>query len=257
MSHRTMMDVFGFRVDRQVEMDAVRAQIADAATEIRTRLAAPDLACEIYDAHVRSDDEHSCLGCNLNDSVHELADFLACDVDTANALTHLHLSLHLVNTLWERISDVCEAIDLPKTLWRDGEQNFPSFKTARSWANFLKHPGFFGMGIHHPIVVAAGGAAARDAGHADAIRSSSEEPEWVLIDTDFVRAYWSRDHTGNSVKEKLERPFTACVLLPNLAELSKGVCREFETFIHRMQEPTWVEQARKFALFETPCDWWE
>jgi len=257
MPHRTIKDVFGFTLDRDAEFNTVCTQLREAGVVIDDCLAQTNVACGLYDVHVSSDEEHSCLGCNLNECVHELAYFLMLDVQQDQALTHLHLALHLVNTMWERVSDVCKAVELPKKLWAEGEQNFPSFKTARAWTNFLKHPGFFGMGIHHPIYVVEGGAAASLATHAATVRSSSADPEWVLIDTAFVRKYWSRDHTGEKATKELEKPFTACVVLPNMVTLAQGVCVEFRGFVTRMKEPTWVETSRPICLTEMPCDWWE
>lgn len=256
MALRSLKDVFGFSPDLAAEEEAMRRQLVQAGEEIARRLAWTRLACDLYDAHVSSPDEHSCLGCNLNDSVQELAAFLADDTGAVGAMTRFSMYLYLVNILWERIVDVCETVNLPPELWRDGAHLFPSFKTARAWANFAKHPGFFGMGIHHPVFLVADGPGTQDAIHADTIRSRSAEPEWVLIDTAFVKEYWSGDHTGREARSKLSAPFTACVLFPSPFELSRGICSEFESFVRRMTEPTWVEQARRFALCEVPCVWW-
>lgn len=253
---RSIDDVFGFDVDLAAEREQVASEVAAAGVLINDRLVDPRVACQIYDAHIAGADDHSCLGCNLQVSVAELGDFLAIPTTEANAITHLHLALHLINTLWERISDVCQTIELPKGQWSEGDQNFPNFKLARAWTNFLKHPGFFGMGIHHPIYVAGGGTTAATASHADDIRARSAPPEWVLIDASFVRLHWRTDQTGQSARKALAGPFTACVLLPDMVALAEGIADEFEGFVEQMTEPTWVRIAGEFAVYTAPCTWW-
>jgi hypothetical protein len=146
-----MKGTFGFEVDDQVEMGLLRQQMDDAAAVIVARLVVPNVACRLYDAQITSEDEHSCLGCNLNEAVHELGNFLLVDIAPASQLTRLHLALALINSLWERVRDVCESLQVPQALWSDNDEKFRSFKAARWWTNFMKHPGFFGLGIHHPI----------------------------------------------------------------------------------------------------------
>lgn len=162
-----------------------------------------------------------------------------------------------MNTVWERISDVCKTLEVPSKLWRANEERFRSFKTARRWANFMKHPGFFGLGIHHPIYVAGGrpGAEAALLAHGKGARSGPNE--WVLIDSAFVNEHWSEDQSGRALRVQLREPFTACVVLPDLSELAPSPCDEFIYFVERMKEPTWVDLAREHVLAEMPCDWWE
>lgn len=135
-----MKRVFGFEIDDDVEMDLLRQQLDLGGAIITERLVDADVACEFYDAHVTSDAEHSFLGCNLNEAIHELGNFLQADVAPASQRTRLHLTVDLVNTVWERITDVCKTLEVPSKLWCANEDKFRSFKTARRWANFMKHP---------------------------------------------------------------------------------------------------------------------
>jgi hypothetical protein len=254
---RTMKAVFGFEVDDAVESDLLRLQMDDAAAVVNDRLVLPSVACRLYDAHVASEGEHSCLGCNLNEAVHELGNFLLADIAPASQLTRFQLTLALVNTVWERVRDVCETLQVPPSLWLDNDEKFRSFKTARWWTNFMKHPGFFGLGIHHPIYVVEGGSGAAGADLVYGKRSRSGGREWVLIDTQSVKEHWSDDRAGTALRAHLREPFTACVVLPDVGALIPLLCDEFIEFVSRMEEPTWVELARRHVLAEMPCDWWE
>jgi hypothetical protein len=267
-----MKQVFGFEVDRNGELAVVGAQLDAAALTITKALVDPAVACRIYEAHVVKPHEHSCLGCNLQESVNELGTFLAAQLPPSiGPLVRLHLALELVNVVWERIRDVCITLEVPRRLWSANDARFASFKVARRWANFMKHPGFFGIGIHHPVYVTDGSRAADEAIRADGNRSNSQPREWVLIDLQFVRDNWAVDPSGSeperSEKSKgaekfkglratLAEPFTACVVLPNMDTLAVGICQEFTEFVDRMTEPTWVELARDHALAVAPCDWW-
>ena len=256
MPNRTLEQVFGFQVDRNAELGIVAAQLNAASVTICRELVETAIACRIYDAHVTAPDEHSCLGCNLHEANSELGAFLAAELPSVSPLTRLHLTLNLINVVWERISDVCTALEFPKGLWSDNDGMFRSFKVTRRWANFMKHPGFFGVGIHHPIFVAGGSSAADQALLADGKRSKSDPREWILIDSQFVKEHWSASPDGSKLRAKLAEPFTACVILPNLEELAPLICSEFADFVKRMTEPTWVELARKHSIADATCDWW-
>jgi hypothetical protein len=252
-----MLDVFGFEVDQSAELSIVTDQLEVAAHVLWAELAETDLACLIFDAHVTSELEHSCLGCNLNEAVHDLTEFLRADIPDVSPRLRLHLALDLVNVVWERITNVCETLKVPEQLWRGNERQFQTFKLARRWANFMKHPGFFGLGIHHPIYVADGSPTAKLATDAQLKRVVSSQEEWVLISDNFVEEHWSDDHTGAKLRARLRQPFTACVILPDLGLMALGLCAEFAGFVERMREPTWVELAREHAVTELPCDWWD
>lgn len=251
-----MKAVFGFEVEEALEIALLGQQMDDAAAVIVERLVLPDVACRLYDAHVTSEGEHSCLGCNLHEAVHELGNFLLADIAPASQLTRFQLTLALINTVWERVRDVCESLQVPPALWRDNDEKCRSFKTARWWTNFMKHPGFFGLGIHHPIYVVEGGSGANEAHFANGKRSRSGGQEWVLIDTQFVKEHWHDERGGPALRARLREPFTACVVLPDVRALAPLLCDEFIDFVGRMEEPTWVELARHHVLAEIPCDWW-
>jgi hypothetical protein len=252
VTDRTMKSVFGFEVDQTTEMDLLKDQLDQAGDVICEQLVEPDVACQIYDAQVTTDGEHSCLGCNLNEAVHQLGYFLEADLTPASQLTRIQLALGLVNVLWERLSDVCSTLEFPESLWKANEEKFKTFKKARCWTNFMKHPGFFGLGIHHPLYVVEGGGA-DEARMADGKQRRGGQ-EWVLIDTQFVRDHW-QNGDGEKLGQKLKEPFTACVVLPDMSEMVPSLCEEFTGFVDRMGEPTWVELASRHVLTEMPCDW--
>lgn len=252
---RTMKSVFGFEVDESEQSDIISAQLDAAGAQIMGDLALPAVACGIFDAHLATPDDHSCLGCNLQVAVQDLAEFLLEQLPGAAPRVRLHLSLELVNVLWERISDVCKSLQVPVSLWSGDEREFAAFKRARAWSNFMKHPGFFGLGIHHPIYLADDTQAATDARRAHRKRGRTDRA-WALIDEEFVKANWSADHTGETAARELRPSFTACVILPNMESLSVDLIAEFHRFVNRMQEPTWVELARKFAITTGTFDWW-
>ena len=160
-----------------------------------------------------------------------------------------------MNVVWERISDVSATLEIPEQLWRKDTTKYATFKTARKWANFMKHPGFFGLGVHHPLYVAGGSQAAKVARETDDKRPTGAT-EWVLIDTDFVAEHWSGDTARPKLEQTLRGSCTACVVLPDVKTMAPELNTEFAGFVERMKEPTWVELARRHAVAELPCDWW-
>jgi hypothetical protein len=106
------------------------------------------------------------------------------------------------------------------------------------------------------FTVVEGGSAASEAHLSYGKRSRSGGEEWILIDTQFVKDHWSNDREGAALRARLREPFTACVILPDFRALAASLCDEFIEFVGRMEEPTWIELARRHVIADVPCDWW-
>lgn len=75
------------------------------------------LMCDIYEVFARpGESNHNCLGCNFDDMTEQIANFLlACKQEAELFSIHQSFSIYalLLNSLWERITDVFDIICLP------------------------------------------------------------------------------------------------------------------------------------------------
>jgi len=117
--------------------ETIISQFEESSIIFDAEIQSHQLMCRIYDHFAGPDDaHHNCLGCNFDDLTDQISKYLSIVTDnSAGFELHQQFSIFalLLNSCWERISDVFEIIGVP-----DGYRcrHFSPFIRARRWANF-------------------------------------------------------------------------------------------------------------------------
>jgi hypothetical protein len=233
-----------------------REQFEAARDSFEGEVQSHRLMCRIYDKFVGPEQaHHNCLGCNFDDLADQILKFLevAADNPTGFELQHLFaMYAQLLNSCWERISDVFKIISVP-----DGYRirHFAPFLRIRRWANFFKHPKTFGWVVHHPKYVIEGSGEHK---------SLTADPTKVrVVDDEFLKKYYSADCETNAGKLRGEfKGFerNTVVVLPDVAQLTSSICGCLDHFVRIITEnPIYVEILNEESTIENyfaaaPCD---
>ena len=196
------------------------------------------LMCRIYEKYAGPDEaHHNCLGCNFNDLTEQVTKFLEVAAqNTVDFDLHHKFSIYafLLNTCWERITDVFEVLGIPEG-YRC--RHFAPFIRIRRWANFFKHPKTFGWMVHHPHYTIE---------NSDNHKYfSTDVGKYRFIDDEFLKKYYSS--TTKEQPGKLRGEFTGfekstVVLIPDLVQITKEVCHCLKHFVEIVTEnPVYVE----------------
>ena len=167
----------------------------------------PSLMCSIHNSF--NNGGHNCVGCNLNVNSELLISFLIQYKEFRDinlAFTNFILLLYL---LVERYNAYFNLLTLEESY---RSKYFQIFQEIKWWANFLKHPKSF-MLVHHPIYVYKTmkyNTEQEDFKQIeDAIKTES------LIDTKFVKEYYSGPKNNSELYEKLSKKENFLVVFPD------------------------------------------
>ena len=99
-------------------VDAHALKLFEAASKtFNGKVQNDQLMCRIYEAYAGPEDaNHNCLGCNLDAVTDQISKFLhtaATGASGFNAEEAFSVYALLVNTLWERITDVFDIVSVP------------------------------------------------------------------------------------------------------------------------------------------------
>ena len=179
-----------------------------------------ELVCKLHEKFKEIDPKgHNCFGCNLQDDVDRISDFLKSsrDLDSPNHFATIYLTnLYL---FCERILEIKKIIGLPR-LYK--EQIFDVFRIVKLWANFIKHPKAFVL-AHHPLYC---------------INQVTDLKDYTIIDNDFVKKYYSGED-ANKYKylfDTFQRNPHLCVKYPDFIELTISFCDAADVFINTILE---------------------
>lgn len=180
--------------------------------------------CQIHDAFVGEDEKkHNCLGCNLQDVASHVYWYLEC-LPSEGAFFNPHyptsLYLFLLNTLWDRISDILDIIGVPEEY---RARHFEPFRRVRRWANFFKHPKEFAWIVHHPSFVF-------DDSRSFEGRNYSDDQK-LYVDDEFVKEFYSCERQKGLRKRLMAARKDVVVILPNVESLTSGVCDCIHKFV--------------------------
>jgi hypothetical protein len=165
--------------------------------------------CRVYEAYAGPDDaNHNCLGCNLDAVTAHISKFLKTAASGAsgfNAEEAFSVYALLVNTLWERITDVFDIVSVP-----DGyrKRHYEPMYQMRRWANFFKHPKEFGWLVHHPQYLFEGTPGAA--------KVLVKDSGFRVIQDEFLKKYYSADRVKGLAKEFNGFERKVVVLLPDI-----------------------------------------
>ncbi|MBX3425244.1 MAG: hypothetical protein KF688_06150 [Pirellulales bacterium] len=201
------------------ESTAATAQIKfEAASKIfDERIASDSVMCRIHSVFVGDDPvKHNCLGCNLEDLSEQISRFLKSmqNEDVGYKPHHpVSLYLFLLNTLWERITDIFDIVSVPDEY---RARHFEPLRRVRRWANFFKHPKEFAWIVHHPEYVFEGSSGLT--------ALKVVRPGVLLIDDQFVKSFYSCERKKGLRKALEHGKDNTAVVLPDIENLTTEVC---------------------------------
>ena len=154
-------------------------------------------------------DGHNCVACNLNVNSELIIKFLLQYKEFGDVnLTFTNFIL-LLYLLVERYNEYFNLLTLQESYRL---RYFQVFQEIKWWANFLKHPKAF-MLVHHPVFVY------------NTMKYNSEQDNYELIeeakkngsiiDTEFVKEYYSGDKNNPKLYQKLTKKENFLVIYPD------------------------------------------
>ncbi len=209
----------------EADVDATARNLFEAASKTFDEKVQKDsLMCRIYDAYAGPEAaNHNCLGCNLDAITDQISKYLraaATGTTGFNAEEAFSVYSLLLNTLWERITDVFDIVSVPEGYrWR----HYEPLIRMRRWANFFKHPKEFGWLVHHPRYLFEGSP--------EAGKVLAKDSGFRVIDDAFLKKYYSSDRNKGLAGEFNGFERKVVVLLPDIASLTEKVCGSLANFV--------------------------
>jgi len=200
------------------------ALFAAASKTFDEKVQGQQMMCRIYEAYSGPDEaNHNCLGCNLDAITAQISKFLratAAGHTGFSAEESLSIFAFLINTLWERMTDVLDVVTVPEGYRK---RHYDAMYRMRRWANFFKHPKEFGWLVHHPQyqfegTTEAGKALAKDSG-------------FRVIEDDFLKKYYSAERVKGLAKEFNGYESKVIVLMPDVAAVTERICACLVNFV--------------------------
>ncbi len=162
---------------------------------------------------------HNCIGCNLEEGARNIELFFKYNNQVESVKYFLTLYTLLFYLQAERLAVIYKEAGI---IIYDGKfdwSKFPVLQRIKYWANFFKHPKFY-MLLHHPIFY---------------IDGDPDVPNFLIngiIDDEFIHKFYKSDKQNAELKLLLGNKDNFIVLFPNMLELTKSLCIEFESIIH-------------------------
>lgn len=178
------------------------------------------VACKMYTAMVDDDECENCIGENFNRDLEKLVSNWfdsytpGTDIEFYFKTYCLHLYL-----FYERIEFIFKVLNMDgkSKLFNDfRHHNFSKMTKITKWANFIKHPKEF-MFTHYPIYYFEGVEIEKEDGA-------------ITVDTDFIFKYYMSEKNENP--KILENKRKIYVEIPELTQLTKDFCDEFNVFVN-------------------------
>ncbi|MEJ7596003.1 MAG: hypothetical protein WKF77_31215 [Planctomycetaceae bacterium] len=234
--------------------DTATRHFTDAQSIFDSQVQDGELMCRIYDTYAGPEEaHHNCLGCNFSDLTKQISKYLKIAAANSDFQLHHEFSIFafLINTCWERITDVFDILGVP-----DGYrcQYFAPFIRSRRWANFFKHPKTFGWMVHHPHYTIENSD--------DHKHLSREVGKYRFIDDEFLKKYYSAGPDKNAGKpkgesaSKLKGKFVGfekntVVIVPDVSQLTTEICRCLDHFVNIITEnPIYIEMLNDTSTIE-------
>lgn len=215
------------------------------------------LFCSVHDVYSTAG-KHNCLGCNFDDLMWQISDFLESSAQREFEPSRIHhfysMYFFLLNGVWERIVDIFDLIGIPNS-YRNS--HFYKFVEIRRWTNFFKHPGVFNYLVHHPAYTIDGSDDHENHKYRERLEFPEAHAPALSVDTKFVLDhYGASDKEGNkeqsnnkpqggksNPKKRFDNHATSTVVvLPDLVALTTSACEGFELFVKLIKEnPVYVE----------------
>lgn len=168
---------------------------------------------------------HNCLGCNLQDDVSLIENFLSTSENYENTSDIFRLYIMLLYLLTEKIFEIKKIIGLPQGY---KEREFEIFRTVKLWANFYKHPKAYIL-THHPDYYFENDI--------EVIKIKKEKSN-KIIDLDFLRKYYKGDDSNKykNLIGELRNNKNVKVIIPSLDSLTQEFCDACGVFVEIIKE---------------------
>ena len=165
------------------------------------------IVCSIHDIfHDPESDKHNCIGCNLAESIDSINSYfnrIGAYEEIQEGYNDLLIKLYL---FVERAYELFKIMSLPQE-YRASE--FETFHLIHKWANFIKHPKAF-MFCHTPRYAVG----------------ISEDNFDLIVDSEFVKKFYSGDKRNLELYKKLENNPSVVVLYPEAKRLIENFAEE-------------------------------
>jgi len=198
-------------------------QFESAYKIFHERIQSKQLMCSIYDVLAEPGTQnHNCLGCNFDEMADQILKFLYTCTENDNLfLPQQSFAIYalLLNSVWERISDVFKIISLPEAYL---VRHFGPFIRVRRWANFFKHPKAFAWMVHHPEYTFEG------SNHSKAFL---DDQDFLKIDDEFLKKYYASEGAKGLTGKFVGQENKVVVILPDLEALTTDICACLEKFV--------------------------
>lgn len=182
------------------------------------------LMCRIYEAYAGpSLTHHNCLGDNFNDLTNHILKFLRIvghDPEVFEYHESFAILSHLINTTWERISDIFMILSVPDSY---KFRHYPCFIRMRKWSNFFKHPKEFAWLVCFPQWHLEGSEKALEL---------QADGAYKVIDDQFLKKYYSADRSKGLAGEFANHRDKVVVLLPDVVQVMELICDELNDFVN-------------------------
>lgn len=203
-------------------------QFESAYKIFHERIQSKQLMCSIYDVFAQPGTQnHNCLGCNFDEMADQILKFLDTCANNNNLfLPQQSVAIYalLLNSVWERITDIFKIISLPESYL---VRHFGAFIRARRRANFFKHPKAFAWMVHHPVYTFEG------SNHSEAFLN---DQDYLKIDDEFLQKYYVSEKTKGLTAAFEGQENKVVVILPDLKTLTTDICACMEKFIEIITE---------------------
>jgi len=185
------------------------------------------LYCDIYSAFEKYNQTkrnntslivHNCIGCNFEEGALAINYFLETNKNCTNVQYYLNLYSFLFYAQAERLAVIYKEIGFTNNKSDFDWEAFPNLQLIKYWANFFKHPKSY-MFLHHPLYF---------------LETDPHKPNFnisPIIDNNFVKQFYRAGSDNNQLRQILENKENATVFFPDLIEMTKTLCEEFEKII--------------------------
>lgn len=184
---------------------------------------------DIFDPLVKESKlSHNCIGCNLNDDISILINFLRRVINLKGYYEDLNiveLYYHYITFMYFASEKICRYFDDGSGKTKEKYKKLQSFNRVRHWMNFFKHPKHF-VETHHPEYIFSGFS------EADSLKIKYD----LLINDEFVGEYYKGNtHSKNQcLNEKLKNK-SVIIEFPNPLSLAEDFVREEKKFIEHIK----------------------
>ena len=178
-------------------------------------------ACQIWDVLTeRISGCDNCIGENFNQMIRamRLEWFNHFKPSSESDHPEFYIETYIIRLylFLERMEFLFNEIDPDQSfaLVQNYRNELKTMNIIRLWANFIKHPKEF-VYVHWPIYIIEG-------------EKYSKSDETILVSTSFLKDHYSSEK--NIRPEHLKNKDTVVVQFPKIEELTKGFCKDLNSF---------------------------